>query len=140
MLKRAIGEGEIYDCGGGPNGAHQVYVSASPAYPKEEIDRDLKRTGIAAMMLDELLQFIDDGLLCILKMDIEGNEVSVFNHRPSMEFLKRMDYFVIELHYYSHDASQQEIAKEIINNALVEFEETHYIDRWRDYLYATKKK
>lgn len=140
LIEKAIGSGKIYRCAGAKNGSAEVYLSVSLGYPQSILGGDdIPETNIEGIMLPELKKYIREGGKTILKLDCEGNETVIFCDKPSMDFLKTIDYLVMELHYYSHDhESNRAVAAKTVE-ALFEFNETH--TTWYDhvYFYAVKK-
>lgn len=138
LVQKAIGTGKIHRCVGAENGAKEVYLSEGPGYLKDYLEK-IPTSQVRSLMLHELQWYIPAGAKSILKMDIEGSETVVFNDPASMEFLKKIDYFVIELHYYSQDQKTNDDVVEITKRALSEFSLTHKTILENNYFYALKR-
>lgn len=140
LIGKAIGTGQIYHCPGAVNGAGEVYISESPGYPKGYLGGDQSPAcSTPSMMLYELEEYLRPGQRTILKMDIEGSETVVFADNKSMDFLKKIDYFVIELHYYSADQETNLEVQRVTEKAISQLYFTHDMRREGNYLYGLKK-
>ena len=140
LIEKAIGCGVIYHCEGAVNGSGEVYLSAGSGFDELHLNEMARITPVESVTLPELRSFINKGDKTILKMDIEGNEQAVLCDDKSIEFLKTIDYFVLELHYYAQNHESVDKVKDTINRAVKLFEETHEVS-YGDigYLFACKK-
>jgi len=110
LLKNAIGNGQIYQCQGAVNGAHESYLSLGLGYNQLAFDTNgTLKNPIKGIMLTDLKKYCNGKVL--LKLDIEGNETVIFNDPASMELMKTFEYIAIELHYFANDGEQLEVVK-----------------------------
>lgn len=119
FLNQGIGMKRLYRMPGAPNGAHECYLSEGG-----------ELVATKAIMLDDLIDIKSFHGKFIVKIDIEGAEVCLWNDKPSIEVLKAADYLTIEL----HDSEENNIkAVEFMNG-------THQCEYVHPYFYATKIK
>lgn len=138
FINKAIGEGDILRRVGAPNGAHENYIQEGMGYNAEYV-----RTGVKGIMIDELfLEYAKPGEHKIIKIDCEGAENSIWNHRPSMAALKEFEYIMIELHYCTNigdHAAIKEMCESTVKG-IMELTKTHDCFYDHIYFYATKKR
>lgn len=141
-INKAIGKGQLWKCNGAINGAHECYLSESTGYRSKDMAeaRILQKSSIDSIMPDELLKMYGDAnKKTIIKIDIEGNEQTIFEHPASMEALRTADYIVMELHNQALKGEDIESVKEICLQSTDSFSDTHHIKRRHIYFSAVKK-
>ena len=135
LIEKGIGSGDLFHYKGA-NGSGEVYLSKNSAYKKHTG----VKVEIQSIKLTELKKYIKKGMKVLCKVDIEGNETSIFDDPESMKFLLSFDYVTMELHYFSPTHLGVKDVKLSTRKALKKFEATH--DTFYDHpmFYATKKK
>lgn len=103
LYERAIGKGQLWWFDRARNGTGEVYVSHGPAYPGSELEKDktAQKVQIQTMTLPELFHLVPPGRKIMVKIDIEGNEQSIFSDVRSMLALSHADFIAMELHPYA---------------------------------------
>ncbi len=144
LIEKAIGTGIIWHDSGAVNGSGEVYLSAGLGYPEKEMDTvpgKLDRFAIETVMPDELIsEYVKTGQKFLVKVDVEGNEHTIFTHKASMDALKKADYLCMEVHWYAlHGGLVQEV-REKTQAALDSFKETHDCLLEGVHFWARKKK
>ncbi len=135
LIEKAIGLGVIRHDNGAANGSGEVYLSAGLGYPEDQMDF-MEKFQIETVMPDELIAKYKPQLV---KIDIEGNEHTIFTHKPSMEALKTVDYICMEVHFYAlHGGLSQEVREKTME-ALDSFSDTHDCLLDGVHFYARKK-
>ena len=120
LIKSAIGNFGMYRVRGAINGAHEVYVNE----PNENSDA----VTTSSVMIDELVnRYLSPGMKSLMKMDIEGNELVVWDHAPSMSVLRRIDYFTGEIHWSMLTGEKARLAQEKSLSALYSLGDTHNV-------------
>jgi FkbM family methyltransferase len=127
-IKKAIGRSKVYRVRGALNGAHECYMSEGEYLHVIDI---ADPSQVETVMLDELDFGYENS---IMKIDIEGNEVEIFQHEPSIEVLKKIDYFIIELHFYSTGGDVHALF-----DSFREKMTTHNLEFTNNFLYGLKK-
>jgi FkbM family methyltransferase len=141
LLEVAMGNGVAYRYEGG-NGSQHCFLSSSVGYPSCGLEKDprCKLTSVYTKSLAEIvLPFWIRNEKTLMKIDCEGAENSIWLDPESMEVLKQMDYFIIELHYFAIDGVLHPEMVSVTNAALASFEATHICHTDRVYFYARKK-
>lgn len=133
LLNAAIGNGPVRRIPHSINGAHEVYASVSPGF--EGIEKFTAHDIRVVHLRDVLRAFCVAGPK-MLKMDIEGNEINIFNDPKEMEVLRQIDYMAFELHDHLFGSN----VKEIYHSALSSLNETHNSHREGFFFWARKKK
>lgn len=144
LINKAIGNGDLWHSLGARNGTGEVYLSESLGYPKDELSKvnlSIVKSDIPTIMLDELIKTtaVKENEKFIIKCDIEGNEIAIFEHEPSMDALKKADFIAIEIHDYALNGSTWQQSKDHTDKALKELEVTHDCIRDGVNFWATKK-
>ena len=127
-INKAIGRSKVYRIRGALNGAHECYMSESEYLHVTEM---ADYSGVETVMLDGLDFGYENS---IMKIDIEGNEVEIFQHEPSIEVLKKIDYFIIEMHFYSTGGDVHALF-----DSFCEKMTTHRLEFVDNFLYGLKK-
>jgi FkbM family methyltransferase len=137
FMKRALGEGDIFRRVGAPNGAHENYIQEGMGYNSEY---DI--TNVVGIMLDELVNtYWHPGQTSLMKIDVEGAENSIWDHKKSMEALQKMDYIMLELHYcvdVGNHAAIKEMAESTVKG-IMELTKSHHCYYDHIYFYAVRK-
>lgn len=139
---KAIGIGKVWRCIGAANGAHEVYINAGLGYPKKLMGNkdSMTESKVDTIMPDKLIgMYWQPGMKSIVKIDVEGNEHTIFTHKHSMQILKLMDYIAMEVHFYALTAEEHKEVKIKTHEYLKEFEKTHTCELDVVNFWATKK-
>lgn len=146
FINKALGQGKIHHATTAANGSGEVYMSEGLGYPTDEIHTadNLEPSTIETIMLDELFM-IDNrfkpNMKSLLKLDCEGAENVIWQHKPSMKVLKEIDYFCAELHFYAlHGGDIYDEVQTVTRKALKSLEKTHQCELNHVHFYATKHK
>lgn len=141
LLNSAIGVGYVYRDTKSRNGSHECYLSQTLGYEAIAENEILKKTDVNSMLLDEIVDgcTLKEGQKYILKIDIEGSETTIFEHKPSMEILRKADYIAMELHYFAMTPNGVLEVKDMTDKALESLKETHDTIYEHPMFYATKK-
>lgn len=144
VINKAIGIGQVWHGLTAANGSGETYLSEGLGYPKlameDQEGSSIERAAVQTIMPDELInEFYEEGKKTVFKLDIEGAENIIWDHKPSMDALKKMDYFAAEIHSYGIDGIELEHVKYRTKSALKEFNKTHLCILDGVHFYATKK-
>lgn len=137
LYEAAIGRDVVFRAKNAPNGAHEGYLSLSDQIDIADVD-GLEIQDIPVWTLEDL-GFYWDLHRTVLKIDIEGNENTIWEHKPSMDILKKVDYIVVEIHPHVLHGEERAKAKENLQNAIKTLSETHDVEYEHIYLFAKKK-
>lgn len=141
FINKAIGNNEIVRRIGAENGAHESYVSVGTAMDEVvSSGEQVEATNVQTIMLDELInEYVKPGMKSLLKLDIELNEVVVWDHKPSMEAMKRVDYICGEAHWTMLKGEVANVSRNRTLEALHSFESTHHVRITGTDFWLTKK-
>lgn len=141
LHQKAIGQGKVFRCNDALNGAMESYISESLPFTVEHIKSIATETNISTIMLSDLAHYVKPGDKGVLKIDIEGSETMLFQHKPSMDVIKSFDYVIMELHYFASDYDKVLSVTEITLNMCEELRLTHDVslEEHGVYLYAKKR-
>ena len=142
LINKAIGDGGLWRCIGAANGAHECYLSEGLGYPQKDliVRDDIIMSDVETIMPDEIInRYLKDGMKSMLKLDIEGGENIIWNHKPSMDAIKKIDYIAAEIHFFALDGTGADEVREKTMEGLKELEETHYCKLDNVNFWATKK-
>jgi FkbM family methyltransferase len=139
FINEALGIGDMQKHIEAPNGAHESYLPVGMGYTTS----DYVPVSTKSAMLDSIVRLcpVPPNGKSIIKIDVEGAENCIWNHRPSMEVLKTMDYIMLELHYcveLGNHAAIKEMCESTVKG-IMELTETHWCHYDHIYFYATKK-
>lgn len=147
LMEYALGSGTIFHGVGAVNGAHETYLSTGLGYPEKlmhqavEAKKGLEISNVPCLLLSEILcpARWTPGMKTILKVDCEGAENSIWNHEPSMEVLRQMDYVAMEVHSYALTGAELPSVVKATREALDSLKKTHRCEQEGIYFWATKK-
>jgi FkbM family methyltransferase len=141
LINAAISRGKVWRHLGAANGSGESYVSVQPGFRIEHmVSTKVEPASVRTIMPDVLIdKWVLPGQRSILKMDIEGGEAAVFDHLPSMEALKRIDYIAAEVHFYAAVAELADEARDAHLRAFESLEATHDCTLNHVHFYATKR-
>lgn len=142
LIEKAIGIGQVWRDKNATNGAGENYISDSVGYPKDEMvnDERMELMETETIMIDELVNtYLKEGMKSILKLDIEAGENVIWNHKPSMDALKRIDYICCELHRFGLHGGTWQAVQDKTKEALASLEETHICESEGVHFWATEK-
>lgn len=139
LVEKAIGTGELYHFAGAINGSGESYISPGIGMDTEAMKHSAGvLSTIKTVMPDALINlFVRHSQKFLVKMDIEGGENAVFAHKPSMDALRRADYFCMEVHFYGLTETAK--TRREIMKVLASFEATHNCTLDHVTFYARKK-
>lgn len=139
LIEKAIGTGELYHFAGAVNGSGESYISPGIGMDTEAMKHSAGvLSTIESIMPDAVIdRNVNRNEKFLVKMDIEGGENAVFAHKPSMNALRRADYFCMEVHFYGLTETAK-TRKEIMK-VLASFEATHNCTLDHVTFYARKK-
>lgn len=144
LLRAALGKGQLWHNLGAPNGAHESYVSTGLGFDEIQmsIASNTERSEIPTIMLNELIDhtWYKEGMKTVCKVDCEGGENCLWDDRPSMEALKKMDYICMEVHWYALTGGlAYDEVKAATLKAIEELKETHVCELDNVTFWAIKK-
>ena len=62
------------------------------------------QTGVKTITLDDLLPLMSDSRECIIKVDIQGNEIQAFDERTATRFIREIDVIAILMEFSSYSS------------------------------------
>lgn len=143
FIHKALGKGPIYHATTAANGSGEVYMSTGLGYPENEIHTatNLEKSFVESIMIDELINtYLKPGMKVLLKLDCEGAENCIWQHKSSMKALRQIDYICAELHFYAmHGGTVYDEMKEVTHKALKSFEDTHDCELNHVHFFAKKR-
>lgn len=138
FINKALGKGRFWKHIDAPNGAHESYLPVGMGYK----DSEYESASVEGIMLDEIINtFPPYGIKSLIKIDVEGAENCIWDHKPSMAALSHFDHIMIELHYCTKigdHASIKEMCESTVKG-IMELAKTHDCHYEHIYFYATKK-
>lgn len=137
LIKAAIGKEQVWEIGGTDIGCHRRFVSPGVAYSKDAVSGWTKRGDLEVIRICTLINEYADGK-SILKIDIEGNEDSIFSDFQSMKAMLDMEYVAIEVHKFADGKRVERLAKET-EKALSRFNKTHDVS-WNESNFLARRK
>lgn len=139
-----IGNGQMWHYLNAPSIGHQCYMSAGLGYPAKgltaEEGKSVERVKVSPMTLVELdshVPFEDEEVF--LKMDIEGNEHTVFTDPESMAILRKCTAFAIEVHKYALTHELIEEVQARTDEALKSLED-EFDTHWEHVVFHARKR
>jgi FkbM family methyltransferase len=141
FMNNAIGRGKVWRGLTAANGSGATYLSSGLGYPETEMGGEtMELSKVSTIMPNEILsEFASAGQKVLVKIDIEGNEHTIFTHELSMLALRKVDYLCMEVHFYALNGGLTEQVNEETMKALKSFEATHHIELDNVNFYARKK-
>jgi len=128
-VQAALGRGSLYyRMGHGPSHGHHAFMTPSPVCGESTLASLHQRAphGFPTATVATLAEDHGaDGLL--VKIDVEGNEVSLVDDDASNAVLAKARYVCIELHFFSPGNSPCAKTRELLTNWIDSFYETHVI-------------
>lgn len=141
LLNKAIGSGQMWHYLGSPNGAHACYISAGTGYPPETLNEgpDMEMVETDTTTVQELIdRYVPAGKTSLLKIDIEGNEHTIFSDPEAMEAMHRIDYIAMEVHNYAANGAHIEQVRDESRSALLGLGTTHMIEIQPNHFFGYK--
>lgn len=138
LLRNAIGNGKVFRAPNANNGAMEVYECENIGYKKHHLE-SWALSDVESIKLTYLTQYIKPSNKVVMKIDIEGSEISIFSDKASMKMLKRIDYITGELHYFAGNVDTLEDVKSLVNSALDDLSKTHNVTINGAHFYAVKR-
>lgn len=143
LINKAIGSGEVWRSIGAKNGAGENYLTEGVAYPTEELNKETEKyepSNIKSILLSEIInEYVKEGQKFIVKLDIEGNEHTIFSDDKELDALSKADYITMEVHGFAINFETNLLAKHSMMRAIQWLTETHNIERKDLNFYCTKK-
>jgi len=137
LIECGIGKGQLYRSRKPANGSGECYLSKNSIFNESELKRLCAPSGTGSIMLTDLKIKKEDKVLC--KIDIEGNETTIFEDSASIKMLLSFDYVTMELHFFTPKDSAIGKVKKDFNNIMNRFKKTHTVKYEHPMFYATKK-
>lgn len=142
LVKKAIGRGKTWRKTDATNGSNEEYLSVSDHISEQDMDNNPRAelSDVELTMPDELIREwvrLDDNF--IIKIDIEGNENTIWEHEPSLSAIADAEYIVVEIHPHAFTGTEKEKAKQNLLNAIELLKKTHEVEYEHIYLFAKKK-
>jgi FkbM family methyltransferase len=125
---------------GVPNGAHESYLSNGIGmYEVIESGEQVEVVNVETVTVEDLLkEYVKPGMKSLLKLDIELNEIVVWNDLYSMVAIEGIDYFTGEAHWTMLTGQVASESKERTLKALHSFNETHTVEIESTSFWLTK--
>ena len=143
LLQKAIGRGKTWHKTDATNGSNEEYLSLSDQISEADME-DNSRAELSDVELIMPDQLIDDWAnrddRIMIKIDIEGNENTIWEHPQSLMALSKADYIVVEIHPSVFHGERREKAENNLQNAIEFLNKTHEVEYEHIYLFAKKKK
>ncbi len=107
----------------GPNAGGHLYTSESVGFTREGLAarEDFEPHDVWCYMLNDLLAIVGVRGEYIVKIDCEGAEQVLFDHKPSLEALRDAAYWTAELHFFAARHERPATAERLCDRML----ETH---------------
>jgi FkbM family methyltransferase len=143
LIKKAIGRGKTWRKTDVTNGSNEEYLSISDHINEQDMENNPRAevSNVELIMPDKLLIdycYPDDNV--VMKIDIEGNENTIWEHKESLEEIaNRVDYLVAEIHPHAFTGIEKEKAKQNLMNAIEFLKKTHDVEYEHIYLFAKKR-
>lgn len=142
LVKKAIGRGKTWHKTDATNGSNEEYLSLSDHISEEDMINNSRAelSDVELIMPDELISNWakpDDNIL--IKIDIEGNENTIWEHQDSLEAISRADYIVAEIHPHAFTGIERDKAKQNLMDAIEFLKKTHEVEYEHIYLFAKKR-
>jgi len=137
LLPVALGTGKVFRGTTAANGAGESYLSPGLGFSESDLAQNHERCWAVCLTLNNIVEVMQSEKV-LIKIDCEGAENSIWEHKPSMDVLKRCDYITMELHDYAMGTEHSKVV-EVTNSALKSLEATHDCERNGVYFWATKR-
>jgi FkbM family methyltransferase len=147
FMNMAIGIGKIFkfDLPHNHHGAHESYISSdvksetiSAIRTQYWEESEAQKVTTESIMPDKLItNYLTSGQKSYLKLDIEGNENIIWNHKPSMEAIKNIDFISMELHFLARHWTDTD--RENTYKMMESFNDTHDCEFVAPMFYAKRK-
>lgn len=138
LIEKAIGDGEIFKARKAANGSLEVYMSKNIGYDDDDF-KLFEKSDVQAIKITKLKQYINPGDRVLLKLDIEGNETSIFSDAASMKMLSTIDYIAGELHFFANDGLKLVGVVDLVNESMDQLRKTHDVEQIDKYFFAVKR-
>lgn len=142
LIPKAIGVGNIWKYTNVANGAQECYFSSSESYPLKDGEQHpgVIQINWPTIMPDEIIkEYVKPNMKTVIKIDIEGAEDTIFNHSPSMEAIKCIDYICMEIHQFALNSQCLPAVKQRTFEALASFIPTHRC-QWVNVMFQAVKR
>jgi FkbM family methyltransferase len=124
------------------NGSGETYLSAGLGYPlkKMQKDKSVVASSVKTLTLGEIIGFhwLEDQKT-LIKIDCEGAENSIWEDSDSMNWLRRIDFIALEVHFYAQTHKEQVKVNKATLKALESLRATHDCDLEGVHFWATRK-
>lgn len=150
LLNVALGTGPIWTkpvasiCSPYFNGGAQYVSEGQLGFTPQTFADSYEPSQVDRVSLNEIMASVwpTEEMILLCKIDIEGAENCIFNHGPSMDALRRMDYVAMEVHFPldTHGPVWQD-GSPTIRQSLLRLRKTHDVvfDEPKNLFYATRK-
>ena len=85
--------------GGQEKNPSNSFLLASNSCAGLDASLDCNQTGVKTITLDDLLPLMSDSRECIMKVDIQANEIRAFDERTATRFIEEIDVVVILMEF-----------------------------------------
>lgn len=144
LIEAAIARGAVYRSTTAANRAGECYISGGLGYPSSGLANaeNMEAVNVETVTLSQIVGlYADHGKKKFaLKIDIEGNEHTIFTSPTQMEFLRLADYICMEVHFYALNSGLTNEVNEKTMAALNSLKDTHAIELDNVNFWATKHK
>lgn len=146
FINKAVGVGTVWHYKDAVNGSHECYLSDGLGYDRnllaneEMIGGCIEKIDIETVMPGDLVkEYIKNNEKYIFKIDIEGNEHTLWSDEETMEALIGAEYICMEVHFYAlHGGALEEVRNKTIE-AFTRLQETHWCFLNHTMFFALKK-
>lgn len=134
FVNKAIGEGQVWREKNYVNGSGAMFITEGVGFSgknlkQREMDGSCEKAEVSTITLHDLIQeYAPSSQSYLLKIDIEGNEHSIFSSPRSMHYMTLADYICMEVHLFTIDDKEFEKSKQEAVAALDKLRLTHDVE------------
>lgn len=145
LIEKALGHGQIYHGTTARNGSGEVYLSAGLGYPAEKMESavglaaGLEKSSVKSITFSDLVIKYAQGV-CILKLDCEGAENTIWTDQKALTLFRSMEYIAAEIHFYAQDGQELPAVRERTMEVINLLRETHHVELENVHLWATRRR
>lgn len=107
-INAAIGNSQMWHFLGATNGSGESYVSSGIGFPHAAMQdaadngNRIEKSEVSCITLGEAIKWhVNDKQKLLVKIDIEGGEMSFIDDEESISLLQKADYVCMEVHLYA---------------------------------------
>lgn len=139
----ALGTEMMWHNKGARNGSGESYVSSGLGFDHNSMRQatSTEEADVTGGMLDLWINiFYKEDMKTVIKIDCEGGENVIWEHKPSMDLLKKMNYICMEIHLYALTGGKMyDDMREATLAGMKSLEQTHDCIYEHPHFWATKK-